>query len=143
VDADWWEERHGSKKRRRKTVPDDSSSETLDLFAPPMVRTPDTEASEAAADKLKKSVSGLRHVVYEIIKRVGPITALEVEEFDGFEKLAPTTVRKRCSELVALGWLAMGETVQVVVGEGRTTTAHLLTARTVKEREAWLDAQQG
>jgi len=141
MDADWWEERHGGKKRRKKQQPDAAVS-TLDLFAPPLVRTPDTEASHAAAGRVKDSVSGLRHVVYEIIRRVGPITALEVEEFDGFEKLAPTTVRKRCSELVSLGWLAMGDTVQVVVGEGRTTTAHLLTARTKAEREAWLDAQR-
>jgi len=141
MDADWWEQRHGGKKRRKKPEPD-AAVDTLDLFAPPMTRTPDTEASEAAAASVKGSVSGLRHLIYEIIRSVGPITALEVEEFDGFEHLAPTTVRKRCSELVALGWLEMGEAVQVVVGEGRTTTAHLLTARTKAQREAWLDEQQ-
>jgi hypothetical protein len=139
VDADWWEARHGG-KRRRKPVPDDAPTDTLDLFAPPMVRTPDCEASEAAAEAVTPLVNGLRHTVYEIVRRVGPITALEVEEFDGFEKLAPTTVRKRCSELVDMGWLEKGEAVQVTVGEGRVTTAHLLTARTAKEREAWLDA---
>jgi hypothetical protein len=140
MDADWWEDRHG--KRGRKKAQPEAGADTFDLFAPPMTRTPDTHASKQAAQAVQQQVSGLRHVIYEIVRRVGPITALEVEEFDGFEKLAPTTVRKRCSELVSLGWFSMGDAVQVVVGEGRTTTAHLLTARSVKEREVWLDEQR-
>lgn len=78
----------------------------LDLFeepVPPMVRTPDTESAHLAEDKVKWGAKSMRAYLLQQIHILQPVTALELEEQPAFEMLAPSTVRKRVSELKAQG----------------------------------------
>jgi hypothetical protein len=107
----------------------------FDCVAGPMTRTPDHEASVLAAGRVREQRLSLQYVIFEIVRLMGPITAIEVEEYNGFEHLAPSTVRKRCSELVQMGYFREGDVVPVVTKSGRKTKG---TALTVSIRK-WKD----
>jgi hypothetical protein len=110
-------------------------SDLFDTAAGPMTRTPDHEASELAADTVRERRLSLQYVIFEIVRRAGPITAIEVEEYDGFQHLAPSTVRKRCSELVQMGYLREGAVVAVTTKCGRKTKGTSLTTALRKWKE--------
>lgn len=80
----------------------------LPLFAPvPMVRARDHRTSRDAADRLRPKLSNLRLDIYTTIRDAGPygLTAKELERLPQYAALAPSTARKRISELLAAGHL--------------------------------------
>jgi hypothetical protein len=108
----------------------------LDLFAdqppsaaapaaavPPMVRTPDARASIAAATKVRPHGTGLRDAILSEIRHRGPITALQLEEMSHFAQMAPSTVRKRVSELKEMRLIEEAGVVDYTTAAGRKTQA--------------------
>jgi hypothetical protein len=88
----------------------------LPLFAPvPLVRARDHRTSRLAADRVTPVLTPLRLKVYQTIRDAGPygLTAKELERLPQFADLAPSTARKRISEL-----LASGHIVAIGVREG-------------------------
>jgi uncharacterized protein YcaQ len=81
----------------------------LPLFAvPPMHRTTDPETSRAAAAAVTRRLSDLHGRVLAAVAAVGAVgvTGAELERQPGFADCAPSTVRKRLSELNKMGRLA-------------------------------------
>lgn len=113
-----------SPKRRRSSKPKDES--TGDMFAAPLHRKTDGEASRDAAERVMPKMNDLRRRVLDAIKRNGPITALEMEELPEFYGMAPTTVRKRCSELVQMGAVKENGVKEVVLLDKRRTRSTVL-----------------
>lgn len=87
----------------------------------PLTRTPDHDTSEKAADKVRSSVTELQRAIFQHIKMMERVTALELEELEAFQHLAPSTVRKRVSELARRGKL---------IGAGRECYVSKRTKRT-------------
>jgi predicted transcriptional regulator len=89
--------------------PAPESTDSLPLFAPPELRTmarPDgDETSKAAALRIVDSISDLQRRIYEVFLRYGNLTGKEVEQLAEFEDLAPSTARKRLTDLRRAGWL--------------------------------------
>lgn len=83
----------------------------LPLFAqpvvPPMVRRRDPETSRVAAAKVARKLSPLHAEVLDQVKRAGVrgLTGRELEQLPMFASCAPSTIRKRASELHHLGEL--------------------------------------
>lgn len=98
----------------------------------PLTRTPDHATSKQAARKVTQSVSQLQRSVFEHIRLMAPVTALELEELDIFCELAPSTVRKRVSELAGRG---------KIIGRGEQEYRSKRTGR-VSRAIAW-DIQPG
>lgn len=71
----------------------------------PLVRTPDHATSKRAARKVTQSISELQRSIFAHVQLLQPVTALELEELEIFAELAPSTVRKRVSELAGRGKL--------------------------------------
>jgi predicted transcriptional regulator of viral defense system len=99
--------------------------------APPAVRNGDSETSKAALKRVEWTISMMQQTVLLRIAQMQPVTAAEIEELDEFTKLAPSTVRKRISELKHLGAIA-------VTGRGTYTTK--LGRRTIGEAYAISEA---
>lgn len=94
----------------------------------PLHRTPDMQGSLFAAEIIRTDLSDLqRRVLAAIRAHQRPITALELEQQYEFQPLAPSTVRKRVSELKALALI-------VGVGVQSYTDRHGRTSRA----EAWV-----
>jgi hypothetical protein len=75
----------------------------LPLFAmPPMHRTPDHATSIDAAARVREPAGRIRQAVYEALASA-PMTDLELERLPQFAGCAPSTVRKRRSELYIAG----------------------------------------
>lgn len=72
---------------------------------PDMVRHPDHETSLAAARGLLPHLTELQERVLDAFRTRGPMTDEFCEQLHQFSDCAPSTVRKRRSELVALGKL--------------------------------------
>jgi hypothetical protein len=70
-----------------------------------LVRIPDHSTSIAAAEKIAPVRSDLQALVLEVFKCHGPMTAGEAEKRPIFDFCAPSTVRKRISELYKAGEL--------------------------------------
>jgi hypothetical protein len=70
-----------------------------------LVRIPDHDTSIAAAEKIAPVRSKLQAAVHEAFKCLGPMTAAECERLAAFDNCAPSTVRKRISELYKSGEL--------------------------------------
>ena len=132
MDADHWNAKHG--KRRRQRAGGIAADDTLDMFdapkklPPPMTRTDDYETCVVAAKRVSSDADNLRYQVYYLFRKLGPMTAIECEEWEGFQKYAPSTVRKRCSELLHMGWLVEMGKKQITTKAGRRTQGILLAA---------------
>jgi hypothetical protein len=72
---------------------------------PGMVRANGHATSEAAASKVAKVRSGLQEQVLAAFRELGPMTDGEVEKLERFAHCAPSTIRKRRSELYQAGVL--------------------------------------
>jgi hypothetical protein len=70
-----------------------------------LVRIPDHSTSIAAAEKIAPVRSKLQEWVLAAFNRLGPMTAGECEQLTCFDDCAPSTVRKRISELYKAGEL--------------------------------------
>lgn len=80
--------------------------EELPLFAaPPLTATADHASSEAAADRIAPHVTQLRAEILAVVQAAGDhgITDKELEQLPQFASLAPSSARKRRSELLKLG----------------------------------------
>lgn len=109
----------------------------LDLFeeaVPPMVRTPDTATAHMAKDKVKWGAQSMRNYLLQQIGILQPVTALELEEQPAFETLAPSTVRKRVSELKAQGKIVAVGVHSYTTKSGRVAKgeAYRVTLRVMK-----------
>lgn len=95
----------------------------LDLFdqPPPMVRTPDTATAHIAKDKVEWKAQSMRNFLFKQISILQPVTALELEEQPMFHTLAPSTVRKRVSELKAMGKIVVSGIHSYTTKSGRVT----------------------
>jgi hypothetical protein len=72
----------------------------IGLFdAPPTTRRHDPATSFAAAKRVEWTITLMQQAVLQHIKQMGPVTAAELEDLPVFSKCAPSTVRKRVSEL--------------------------------------------
>jgi hypothetical protein len=81
-----------------------------DLFDPPAPptpdhRTPDYATSIAAAHRVRQASVALRPRILLLLEDAGEagLTDLELERHPAFDKYGASTVRKRRSELLALG----------------------------------------
>ena len=94
-------------------------------------RLTDPETSRRAAQAIEPRVHRLHRVVLSLVRELQPITAVELEQHHEFERLAPSTVRKRVSELAQWQYLeAVGERqVQTAWGTTSRATLYALTAR--------------
>lgn len=82
-----------------------SQLDGLPLFTPkrnPRVRKSDPETSRAAAARVEGRLSELQAKVLTAFLAHGPMTAEECENLDYFGNLAPSTVRKRISEMAKM-----------------------------------------
>lgn len=90
----------------------------------PLHRTPDMAGSISAAAIVQPRLSDLQARVLAAICAAGrPITALELEEQYEFVPLAPSTVRKRVSELKALNIIIGVGMLEYTDAMGRTSRA--------------------
>lgn len=71
----------------------------FDMFAPPAVRRDNPSTSLMAAKRVEWTITLMQQTVLQHIKQMGPVTAAELEELPVFAHCAPSTVRKRISEL--------------------------------------------
>jgi hypothetical protein len=124
--------------RPKVKPPKDPDSYDMFATAPPNTRTPDHETSEEAASRINAHTPSLRDAVYKLIQSRGPMTAIEAEEMPCWAHLAPSTIRKRCSELFKMRFLIGLGAVDVQTRDGRTTRSTLLRAATAGERQALL-----
>lgn len=112
-------------------------SDSLDLFGDPtggipMTRTPDSETSHIAAAKVRPGVSDLQRALMRHIQMMQPVTAMQLEELPPFRALAPSTVRKRISELKARGQLWVeGKASYTSPATGRTSVGEALVLSVV------------
>ena len=74
-----------------------------------MVRTNGHATSVDSALKIAKVRSGLQERVLEAFYQLGPMTDGEVEKLERFASCAPSTIRKRRSELYQAGVLIKTE----------------------------------
>lgn len=70
-----------------------------------MYRSSDPETSKVAAESIVPQLRALQRAVYERYVAEGPMTAKQCERLDVFADRAPSTVRKRVSELWKKGVL--------------------------------------
>jgi len=114
--------------------------EGLPLFEPPAPipaqeavrpRLSDPETSRDAAKAIEPRVHNLHAQVLRVVRAQQPVTAIEIESVDDFRNLAPSTVRKRVSELSQWGYLRACGTREVRTSWGTTTkgTLYELTER--------------
>lgn len=94
-------------------------------------RLSDPETSRRAAKTLEPRVHNLHAQVLRAVRAQQQITAIELEGHDDFSNLAPSTVRKRVSELAQWGYLRACGTREVRTRWGTTTkgTLYELTER--------------
>lgn len=95
----------------------------ISLFgeAPPNTRTNDAPTSVAAAKKVEWTITLMQQSVLQHIAQMQPVTAAEIEELPVFSKLAPSTVRKRISELKHLGIITAVDRAVYITKSGRRT----------------------
>ena len=90
----------------------------------PLHRTPDMMGSLVASAAIRPKLSDLQtRVLAAICAAAKPITALELEEQYEFLPLAPSTVRKRVSELKALNIIIGVGMLEYTDAMGRTSRA--------------------
>lgn len=77
----------------------------LELLNPPLARARDPATSKAAAAVVEVLLTELQAKVLEAFRRRGPLTARTAERLPEFADYGFSTVRKRISELAALGCL--------------------------------------
>ena len=77
---------------------------------PPASRNRDPETAKIAGDSFYRKISSLHLRILEAFK-TGPLTDETLERLPVFSSLAPSTVRKRRSELYYLGLLRHHDTV--------------------------------
>lgn len=78
----------------------------------PMVRSTDPETSEQAADRIRACLSQLQMQVFTALLVRGPLTGKQLEQLPQFKDCAPSTIRKRLTELHAGGYaVATGKVV--------------------------------
>ena len=82
-----------------------SEPQQLDMIRG-MVRRNSPRSSVAAAHKVAGKLSDLQYAVIGALSKHGPMTAGEIERLAYFVNLAPSTARKRVSELRQLGRIA-------------------------------------
>jgi hypothetical protein len=70
-----------------------------------LARPNDPATSHEAALAISDTLSQLQQRVYQTFVAAGPMTAKECEDLPEYETWGFSTVRKRCSELLARGWL--------------------------------------
>jgi hypothetical protein len=86
----------------------------LPLFAspavPPLHRRRDPETSRRAGEQVVRRLGELHRDVLAVVSAAGArgMTGRELEELTRFEDCAPSTIRKRASELHRMGYLADG-----------------------------------
>ncbi len=68
-----------------------------------MVRGDSPIESQVAAVRVLHKLSAIQLEIIKMLGSMGSLTARELEEAPSFAKLAPSTVRKRLSELKAMG----------------------------------------
>lgn len=88
---------------------------------PPLWRCADATTSHAAGAAVGSRLSDLQAVVLELLERHGAMTAKEAERLERFAALAPSTVRKRVSELARAGALTRTGAVRDRCAEYRAT----------------------
>ncbi len=83
------------------------TSDDYPLFpvSSPLVGTTDPSTSGEAARSIAKKLTALQLQVLAAFARLGPQTPKEIERLPEFAELAPSTVRKRCTELHRAGHL--------------------------------------
>lgn len=97
-----------------------SQSAQLALTLPPASRRADHATSAAAGEAVQRRASALHNQILDCFDEFGRLTDEQLEHMPCFAGLAPSTVRKRRSELLALGKL---KAVGVVLNSrGRTMT---------------------
>jgi hypothetical protein len=112
MDSEYWME-----VRRRKARAADAAGAGPLFEQPagaadaPLNRRPDEPGSIAAAEAVAPRLSDLQRLVLDELRRAGPSLAVELERRPAFAHLAPSTVRKRLTELRRMG--------QVVVRSSR------------------------
>jgi hypothetical protein len=97
--------------------PADFPGEYIDVTPPltpgPMVHRTDYATSVAAAEAVRPHVSPLMWTVHAELARLGDATDAELERLAVFDNYAPSTVRKRRTDLYQLGMVEpTGETRQ-------------------------------
>ena len=94
-------------------------------------RLSDPDTSRRAAKTMEPRVHNLHAQVLRMIRTHQPITAIELEQFADFAHLAPSTVRKRVSELAQWKYLGACGVREVRTAWGTTTkgTLYELTER--------------
>jgi len=98
-----------------------------------MVRRDDAETAIAAAARVQGRLSELQRRVLAEIERLGGATGEEVEQLPQFAALAPSTVRRRITDLRDAGLVvAAGERTN---SRGLPMTVWRAAARTVRESE--------
>jgi hypothetical protein len=70
-----------------------------------LARPGDPDTSKQAALAISDRLTELQQQVYQTFVAAGPMTAKECEDLPEYETWGFSTVRKRCSELLARGWL--------------------------------------
>lgn len=88
----------------------------LDIFSPslpPASRAKDPPTAKAAGNIFeKRGISSLHEEILDAFKQHGPMTDEELERLAQFADLAPSTARKRRSELFHIGKLWQHDTVK-------------------------------
>jgi hypothetical protein len=70
-----------------------------------LARPGDPDTSKEAALAISDRLTELQQQVYQTFVAAGPMTAKECEDLPEYETWGFSSVRKRCSELLARGWL--------------------------------------
>ena len=94
---------------RDEYEPPPESVESLPLFAEPqvrkMARRSDPDTSKAAAVNVSGIITSLQRRIYQVFVARGRMSPKQAEALPEFADLGFSTVRKRCSELVAISKL--------------------------------------
>lgn len=83
-----------------------SSHPRVNLNELPLFRSTDPPTSRAAAQVIRTTLTERQAVVLALIVEAGPLSGREIERRSECERWAPSTARKRCSELLASGFVA-------------------------------------
>lgn len=90
---------------RRHPPEERPPAEDLPLFESPMYRQSDPLTSEGAAAVVRPHLGKIQHLVLEVFRAHGPMTARSAEARPEFAPYGFSTIRKRISELAAGGLL--------------------------------------
>lgn len=71
----------------------------------PMVRNTDPQTSRESAEVIRPELGKIQRIVLGAFAHHGPMTARQLEQLDTLKGYAPSTARKRLSELWKAGYL--------------------------------------